>query len=66
MNQPTAIHHLSNAGYEWKLIIEMIGFARQLQRLGGWDGMELDNHVKTEMKERFDRANVDPMTIDFS
>jgi len=66
VNQPTAIHHLCEAGYEWKMVIQMIGLARQAQRAGDWNALDVDETVRNEMKERFDRANVDPMSIDFS
>lgn len=66
MNQPTAIHHLCEAGYEWPTIIKMIGIARQAQRAGEWDALDLEETVRVEIKDKFERANVDPMVIDFS
>jgi hypothetical protein len=66
MNQPTAIHHLCEAGYEWPTIIKMIGLARQAQRAGEWNALDLEESLRDEIKEKFDRANVDPMVIDFT
>lgn len=48
------------------MVIQMIGLARQAQRAGNWNALDVDETVRNEMKERFDRANVDPMSIDFS
>jgi len=66
MNQPTAIHHLCEAGYEWPTIIKMIGIARQAQRAGDWNELDLEESVRTEVRDKFERASVDPMDIDFS
>jgi len=66
MNQPTAIHHLCEAGYEWPTIIKMIGIARQAQRVGDWDALDIEEPVRSEIKEKFERASVNPMNIDFS
>jgi len=66
MNQPTAIHHLCEAGYEWPTIIKMIGIARQAQRAGDWNALDLEDSVRSEIKDKFERASVNPMDIDFT
>ena len=66
MNQPVAIHHLCEAGYEWPTIIKMIGVARQAQRAGEWMALDLDDAVREEIREKFERAKIDPMAIEFS
>jgi len=66
MNQPTAIHRLCEAGFEWPTIIKMIGVARQAQRAGEWSALDLEESVRDDIKEKFERASVDPMLIDFS
>jgi len=65
MNQPTAIQRLSKSGCEWKTIVEMITLARQVQKHGSWDDLDIDDGIKQIMKEQFAQADVDPMQIEF-